>query len=136
ALLLPEDAKLPPEAAEVVRDFRQRGGRFVAAGPTTTSVTGEQIAKTLKQNYRISPPSPHIAMGRFLRDGRQILLIVNASGEAYQGSLSTDSQATWQLLNPAAGTVETADGKESGQIQLELAGRQSLLLVCERTTSK
>ncbi|MFH1264484.1 MAG: hypothetical protein ABIK89_02065, partial [Planctomycetota bacterium] len=46
ALLLPEDAKLPPEAAEVVRDFRQRGGRFVAAGPTTTSVTGEQIAKT------------------------------------------------------------------------------------------
>jgi len=87
------------------------------------------LMATLQPTHRISPASPYVVLGQFARQGRRILLVVNVGREAYQGHLTADAATTWQLMDPASGTIQpvTADG--AGNIRLSLAPRQAILLV-------
>ncbi|NQT16772.1 MAG: hypothetical protein HQ582_28705 [Planctomycetes bacterium] len=120
-LLLPEGAKLPPEAAGPVDQFRQRGGQVLV----DTAALDDQ----LDPPHRIAPPSERIVLGRFQRDGREILLVLNAAKETYRGKLATDPAHGWLLLDPATGAIEPVATDEAGQIGLELQARETVLLV-------
>ncbi|OHB82353.1 MAG: hypothetical protein A2V98_05845 [Planctomycetes bacterium RBG_16_64_12] len=144
AVLLPEDAGLPPEAAGIVDRFRQQGGKVVVDEPSARSLTGEVLTRTLEPPFRLLPASPLLAMGQFVRDHptmlrmvpggarRRILLVVNVGREAYQGSLSFGAAITWQLMDPAAGTIRLAESDEAGKIPLQLAAREAIVLVEDR----
>jgi len=129
ALLLPEDAKLPPGTAEVVDSFREGGGRVVVDQPVAGRLTRESLLRALQPACRISPPTERITLGRFVRDGRRILLVVNVGPEAYDGRLSVPTPGDWQRMDPASGTIQPVEADATGQIQLELGARQAVLLV-------
>jgi len=129
ALLLPEESKLPPEAAGVVDPFRRQGGKVVVDQPSVTSLAGDVLAEALQPPYRILPPSERIVLGRFLRDGRRILLVLNVAREAYRGKLTTEPAEAWLLMDPATGTMELAEANDAGQATLELAALEAVLLV-------
>lgn len=127
ALVLPEDVKLPREVEDVVDTFRQRGGRVLVDQPA--ALTGDVLMTALQPAHRISPPSERIAIGRFLRDGRCILLVVNVGREAYQGHLTADAATTWHLMDPANGAIQPITADAAGNIRLSLAPRQAILLI-------
>jgi hypothetical protein len=131
-LLLPDDVKLPPKAAEVVDAFRQSGGRVLVDGPPEAAITAERLMAGIRPPNRIAPPSDRIALGQFARDGRAILLVVNVGQEAYQGQLTSDAVKAWRRMDPATGAIKPVAANEAGQIRLDLAARQAVLLVERR----
>ncbi|MEI8372533.1 MAG: hypothetical protein WCJ35_06835 [Planctomycetota bacterium] len=129
-ILLPEGAELEPKSAAVVERFRRQGGGVLACPPDALLAPKRfATAATAQSQYRISPPSSAIALGRFARDGHTILLIVNVGTTAYDGDLQVGDSGTWQMLDPATGTIRMAETKAPGRLQLQLKGRQSVILV-------
>ena len=128
-LILPADVELPPPAAGAVQTFRQAGGRVLIDGAAGQKLAGPSLIESIKPAYRLEPASDQIALGRFVRDGRRIVLAVNVASEPYTGHLAADAPGTWQVMDPASGTIRTAEVDESGRISLSLAPRQAILLV-------
>jgi hypothetical protein len=129
ALVLPADVRLPAEAAAAVDAFRRQGGRVLVDQPPEAPLTAESLMGKLQPVYRIMPPSERIVLGRFLRDGRQILLVLNVARDAFQGRLTMGSAGTWHLLDPGTGTIRRVTADPSGHVELELAAHQAILLV-------
>lgn len=128
AIILPEGTELPPPAAKVVEQFRRHGGRVVPGPPASEKQSGPSLIEILKPPSRISPASERVVMGRFLRDGRRILLLANVSREPYRGKLTTGAPGPWQLMDPATGKIQPAEADQLGRIRLELAPRRAILL--------
>jgi hypothetical protein len=120
-LLLPTDAQLPPGAAAVVERFTAKGGRVIRDGI-------DNVAE-LKPAERIEPASAHIALGRFVRDGRQVLLLVNVGTDAYEGTLRMETHGDWLALDPATGEAALASTGADGSIPLSLNQRQTRIFV-------
>ena len=72
---------------------------------------------------------PADRLGRFTRDGREIMVVVNVGTQAYEGQLSPPTSGDWLSLDPATGAVERAEINEHGDLSLVLEARQTRLLV-------
>ncbi len=127
AILLPADVELPPAAARTVDQWREKGGRVLAERPAVR-LSGPAIIEAVKPPYRLSPQSPYVAAGHFLRDGRRVILLANVGREAYQGHLQVGTAADWLILDPATGAVAPAKAG-GGRLGLSLAPRQAIVLV-------
>ncbi len=124
-LLLPADAQLPPEAAAVVDRFVQKGGQVIRAGADMAAESAEALKTALSPSERIEPASPEIAVGRFIRDGRQVLVLVNVGKKPFEGMLHLKAKGEWLALDPATGEVKVANANPDGSLPLNLAPLQT-----------
>jgi len=131
ALLLPHGVELPAAAAEVANRFEQLGGRVVRDGIDRAAASASSLIASLGLLPRIEPASPQLAFGRFVRDGRDVLLLVNVSQQSYAGALRAERAGTWSLLNPANGQVTTVTVDESGHVPLQLEPRECRIYVAQ-----
>lgn len=129
AIVVPEDVELESKAAVVVERFRKQGGRVLAGPWAPQGTLGSSLIKHLQPPERITPACPAIALGRFSRDGRPILLAVNVGRTAYEGELTVGTPGAWQVLDPASGAIQPAQSNGAGRLRLSLAPRQAVLLV-------
>ncbi len=129
AILLPQEVELPPEAAQVVEQFRQHQGRVLTGPWDNAKLQGPALIEALQPSNRLTPGCPTIALGRFVREGRAILLAVNVGKQNYEGTLSVGQTGQWRVFNPADGTVGDAKMAGADQIRLSLTPRQTLLFV-------
>jgi hypothetical protein len=90
----------------------------------------------LHPSFRIAPPSQTITLGRFLRDDREILLLVNVGQKPYRGHLAGQTKGRWAAMDPASATVQHRQPDDSGRLSLDLAPREPVLLVKESTKGK
>ena len=125
ALILPEGSELPPPARAVADAFCRHGGRIIA----DRSEAQQSLLEQLQPEFRIAPVSERIALGQFIRDGRQILLAVNVGRQAYDGHLTGQTSGIWHTMDPSTGAIVRCEKDEAGHISLKLAGRQAVLLV-------
>ena len=127
SLLLPADVELPPLAARVVDQWRQTGGR-VLADRAAARLSGPAMVEAVKPPYQLSPRSPSIAAGHFLRDGRRVILLANVGREGYRGQMEVGAAGDWLLLDPSTGAVTPAKAP-SGAIRVSLESRHAIILV-------
>ncbi len=125
SLVVPAGAKLPDGAAASVARFVSLGGRVVDERVDGKPIPQETLIGMLRSPVTIQPASPHIALGRFVRDQRQILVVVNVGTQPYEGQLSVSSNCRWLSLDPTTGSVQGAVQHDSGSVQLTLAPRQT-----------
>jgi len=128
ALILPQDVELPPPAAKIVAQVKEKGG-LCLADRAEAKLSAASLAEALKPAYRLSPASERIALGQFSRDGRSVLLLVNVGREPYNGHLAANEAGAWQALDPATGAIQPAARDAEGRIPLALDGRRALILV-------
>ena len=130
-LVLPEDVELPPAAARTVEQFRKRGGCVLrdtaALFPTVAALTG-----AVQPSYRLDSASEQIILGRFMRAGRPLLLLLNTGRTPYAGQLKTPGPGFWTRLDPATEQVEATAADASGRIPFKLAPRQAVVLAREK----
>lgn len=129
SLILPAGVHLPEPAAATVKRFVEAGGRLVRDGEGDAVMSPQALTTALQPVVRIQPESPKIVLGRFTRDGRTIVVVVNVGDEAYEGQLSVAHDGDWLCLDPATGAVEQAPRGDAGGIALALSGRETRLLV-------
>jgi hypothetical protein len=129
SLVVPAGVELPQPAAGVVEKFRKDGGRVLVDGGPAGTLSQAAMVAAIRPAWRISPASERIALGCFVRDGRRILLVANVGKEAYQGKIVVAPAGDWLMLDPANGTIRTAERADADHLKLSLAPRQAILLV-------
>jgi hypothetical protein len=133
SLILPSGVALPNAAAAVLDQFSAGGGVVLRGGQDTTA---NSLVAALKPVVRIQPASPRIALGRFSRDQKDIIVVVNVGNESYQGVLFFPASGNSLALDPAIGAIERAAVKEDGKISLALGPCQTRIFVADALPKK
>jgi hypothetical protein len=131
ALVLPVDVKLPDQAAEMVKKFEDAGGRIFRAEPSLSDADFDTLAG-IYENGALSVKSDRIVVGRFERDERYILLVVNVAAKSYTGAVRVEKAAEWLVAEPGSGQVERAKVTEAGRIAVSLPPRGAVLIISPR----
>jgi hypothetical protein len=127
ALVLPAGVELPKSAAEKMNLFRASGGKVLADGADGNAQMDALAA--LYGSGTLSSPSERIVVGRFVRDGKDILLIVNVAAKEYKGAVTAQNASAWLAADPASGRIGPASTDSNGNIVLSMPPRTALLLI-------
>jgi hypothetical protein len=126
--VLPAGASLPEAAGRVIERFKSAGGRVVRVDAEGQPIPPEALAKESGVG-RLQPQSDRIVLGRFVRDGRAILLLVNVGAKDYRGSVAVEPQTGWSVAYPASGRVEPASANAAAGVSVSLSARTAAILV-------
>jgi len=132
-LVLPAGVDLPEPVAEKLKQFESRGGGIFRAKPTMSGADFDTLAD-IHDSGALIVKSERIIVGRFIRDERNILLVVNVSSRPYTGAVKAATAAEWITAEPSSGRLERAKVTEAGQIAVTLPPRGALLLIGPRKT--
>lgn len=127
ALLLPLDAELPPDAAKVVAEWQAAGGKVLRDTPEQP-IGLSNVRAEIMPDIVVEPADDALTLGRFSRDGREILLLVNVGRDAWTGHVRTQQQGAWLVLNPHSASLESRQGDVEG-LPLTLSPRETRILV-------
>ncbi len=135
ALVLPAGVELPESAARKLEQFEDAGGKVFR---TKTSQSEADFTKStdIYESGVLSVKSDRIIVGRFVRDERDILLVVNVGVKPYIGAVTAKNAAHWLVAEPSSGKLEQAKVDEAEQISISLPPRGSVLLIGPRRTMK
>jgi len=127
ALVLPAGVELPKSAAEKMNLFKASGGQVVLdAAPQELNL--DKLAG-LYSSGALSSPNDRIVVGRFVRDGKDILVIVNVAAEQYNGAVTAENASAWLTADPASGRIGPAATDGNGNIVLSMPPRTALLFI-------
>jgi hypothetical protein len=127
ALILPAGVELPKSAAEKMNLFKSSGGKILADGADGNAQMDALAA--LYGSGALSSPSERIVVGRFVRGGKDILLIVNVAAKEYNGAVTAQNASAWLAADPASGRIGPAAADSNGNIVLSMPPRTALLLI-------
>lgn len=130
ALIVPREARLPSGCAGKLDTFAGGGGRVVLdKGPANLEV--QSLREKLSLPESLEPARDSVVMGRFVRDGRRVLVLLNVGMKPYAGMLRHSSPGGGMYLDPASGRIDAGSLSAPGKSSLRLAPRQALLWVEE-----
>jgi len=124
SVFIPAGAELPPEAALVVQKFQQAGG-LVCQNKELPEIDFAPFAKA-SNLPRLQPAAENIILGRFLRDQRTIYLLVNVSGQPYEGTISPTG--SWLHADPADGQIDYLKPAVADDIPIHLPAYSAKLI--------
>jgi len=127
AIVLPAGAELPPSAEQRVRRFEAGGGRVLRAVPSASADLAS-VAAVYDSGF-VSPAAERIVVGRFMRTGRQMVLVANVGGAGYDGAVTARDAAKWIVGDPATGTIGPVEADGQGRIALSLPPRAARILI-------
>jgi hypothetical protein len=150
ALVLPAGVKLPGPAAEKVNRFKASGGRVFCGLPCSSSPGSSgstEFAEVIDFNAladiypsrlsvlrsstknELSVQTDRVVIGRFVRTGREILLVVNVAEKPYAAGITVRNGTDWLVADPASGQFEQAKTDEVGRIIITLPPQGAVLLI-------
>jgi len=135
ALVLPAAAELPAPAAALVEQLKEAGGKVLTDGSSGQAGSLDSLDGVYTSG-RLAVPYDRIIVGRFSRQGRDILVLVNASAEPYSGKISGKNSASWLIAHPDSGQIERITTDESGKITVSLPSRGVTLLISDPQTKR
>ena len=127
ALVLPAGVEMPKSAAEKANLFKAAGGKILADGADGN--TQMDALAALYGSGALSSPNDRIVVGRFVRDGKDILVIVNVAAKEYNGGVTAENASAWLAADPASGRIGPAAADSNGNIILSMPPRTALLLI-------
>ena len=127
ALVLPAGAMLPETAMEKIEQFRSNGGVVIQPAKQGAGIDFKKLSG-LYAGGSLSAPNDRIVLGRFQRDGRKILLLVNVSSEPYYGDIACRNSAAWLAADPGTGRIDRAV-TDAGKVKISLKPRSAILLI-------
>jgi len=127
ALVLPVGVELPAAAQEKVGAFQAAGGR-VLRDMTPRKLNPQSLAAAFDCGLP-REPNERLVVGRFVRDGRNMVLVVNVGTARYDGSLTAQSPARWHVADPHTGRMERARTTDAGGIRLSLPPGGARILI-------
>jgi hypothetical protein len=128
ALVLPALVELPTPTAKVVERFKASGGKVLLDRESGRDVDYDSL-NGLYANGRLAAPNERIVIGRFSRQDRDILVVVNVATEPYAGKISARAGVRWLIAHPESGDVERATPDSSGWLPISLPPHGVILLI-------
>ena len=153
-MAVPLDLRLMSQKTkDLVREFEESGQQllqhqipFVLSGKSTETLnkaamlfvkTTTDVRKISSDRLTsISPENSWIMLGRFERDGRDIIMLVNTGEEVYDGAIRIPDEKNprnWHILDPETGEISSVSkGSSNKLVAVKLQPKQALFYVCER----
>jgi hypothetical protein len=128
ALVLPAFVELPDSVSAVVKRFKAAGGKVLLDKPSGQGMDYDSLSR-IYENGRLDKSNDRIVVGRFTREGRDVLIVVNVGAEPYTGKISIEQGTQWLVAHPDSGNIEPTVTDNSGGIALSLLPRGVVLLV-------
>lgn len=128
ALVLPAEVELPKQSAAIVEQFKANGGTVLLDKASGATIDFNSVANVY-ENGRLSPPSDRLVVGRFTRQGKDILAVVNVSTEPYVGKIAGKDGLQWLVAHPDSGQIEHVATDELGRIAVSIPPRGTILLI-------
>ena len=128
ALVLPAGAILPETAMEKIEQFKSNGGIVIQPAKQGAAVDFKKLSG-LYAGGSLSAPNDRIVLGRFRREGREILILVNVSSEPYNGDIACRKSAAWLTADPGMGGIERAITGAPGKVKISLKPRSTIFLI-------
>lgn len=128
-LVVPAAVELPAASATVVEKFSSTGGRVVRDEDGAAAVSQQTLSSIVQPAVALRPSSPHISLGRFVRDGHEVIVAVNVGSERYEGQVVGADGDNWLALDPASGNIERAERNGEDRLPLTLDARETRILV-------
>lgn len=126
AIVIPDGVELPPSAGDLLERFQAAGG-LVLHDAVPQQLDATRLKTILDPAYGLEPATESIVLGRFRRDGRTVVVLVNAGTSAWDGRLRADRSGTWTLLEPASGVTRAVEAMGNA-IRVSLQPMETLLL--------
>ncbi|MDO4570339.1 MAG: hypothetical protein Q4D38_08150 [Planctomycetia bacterium] len=123
-IVLPKNTYIHKELAALLETFESQGGVVIRAGLKDET---EPIIKALAP--RVAPECDKLVLGKFRRDGKNILLLLNPQDTPYRGEIPIPQgkKDAW-ILNPMSGSVVKTKTNDA-TISVEIAPRETILLI-------
>ena len=135
ALILPAAVELPEPAEAVVKQLMVTGGK-VLIDKTSGQAIDFNSLDSVYASGRLVVPNDQIIVGRFSRQGRDILILVNIDSEPYSGRISGENSALWLIAHPDSGQIESTTTDESGRMAVSVPSHGVILLIGNPHTEK
>ncbi|OHB60751.1 MAG: hypothetical protein A2168_00840 [Planctomycetes bacterium RBG_13_50_24] len=127
AIALPAGVVLPETAREKIEQFQSNGGIVIRPATQGAGIDFEKLSG-LYAGGSLSTPNDRIVLGRFQRNGREVLVLVNVSSETYHGDIECRNSAAWLAADPGTGIIKAAT-TEAGKVKISLKSRSAILLI-------
>jgi len=127
AIVLPAGVVLPETAREKIEQFQSNGGIVIRPATQGAGIDFEKLSG-LYAGGSLSTPNDRIVLGRFQRNGREVLVLVNVSSETYHGDIECRNSAAWLAADPGTGIIKAAT-TEAGKVKISLKSRSAILLI-------
>jgi hypothetical protein len=133
--VLPTEVELPTSTAAVVEQFKTSGGK-VLLDTISGQVLDFDSLDSIYTSGRLAVPNDRIVVGRFSRQGRDILVFVNVAAEPYIGKISGKNCTQWLAAHPDNGQIERVTMDESGWMAVSVPSRGVILLISYPQTER
>ena len=111
---------MPADAAGVLERFEAGGGRVVREAAQAASAY---------ENGRLSEAAERLVMGRFVREGRELIVVVNVGDTPCERAMSARDAEKWVVADPATGTIEAVEAGGRNRIAVSLPGRATRVYI-------
>jgi hypothetical protein len=125
AFVVPSSARLP--ASPELQAWIREGGRVISDSGNQQELA--DALETLPSGLQLSPPSDRIVAGRFLRDGRPVLVLVNTGDSDYEGQVALPRPGRWERWDPATGQISVLSEAPAAGHKLALPALGAVLLI-------
>ncbi|MBN2138634.1 MAG: hypothetical protein JW720_12575 [Sedimentisphaerales bacterium] len=117
SIVVPAGVELPDAAAVRIERFKAAGGQVLTHNDLNNLDSGLRGA------------GESIVAGRFIRNGREIMLIVNVGDKACNMKVPANKASEWLLANPATGEITTTQANRAEETGISISPRSAVVLV-------
>lgn len=128
ALVLPAAVELPMPTVAVVEQLKATGGKVLLDKTLGQEISFDSL-ESVYASGRLTEQYDQLVVGRFSRQGREILILVNVAAEPYSGRISGKNSAHWLVAHPDSGQIEPITTDESGRIAISVPSCGVILLI-------
>ncbi len=127
AVVLPAEVSLPEATAAVLKRFEAAGGCVLreTAGRKIDPVT----VASVYVNGRLNEPAERLVVGRFAREGRAMILVVNVSDTGCKRTMTLHDADRWVAADPATGAITAVETTGPGQVTLALPAKAARVFI-------
>jgi len=135
ALILPATVELPRAAQVVVNQFKAIGGKVLLDKTSGQAIDLDSL-NNVYASGRLIVPNNQIIVGRFSRQSRNILMLVNVDSDHYSGRISGKNSEQWLIAHPDSGQIEHITTDESGMMAISIPSHSVILLIGNPKTER
>ena len=135
ALVLPATVELPRSAQVVVNQFKAIGGKVLLDKTSGQAIDLDSL-NNVYASGRLIVPNNQIIVGRFSRQGRNILMLVNVDSDSYSGRISGKNSEQWLIAHPDSGQIERITTDESAMMAISIPSHSVILLIGNPKTER
>ena len=126
-VVLPAEVEVPKATATALVRFEAGGGRVLREA-SDRKIDLSSLADVYESG-RLNEPAEALVVGRFTREGRELILVVNVGTKALERTISARDAAKWVVADPAAGTMELARTDGPAGIAISLPAKATRVLI-------